>query len=126
MNSVVGHAPVPNPRGGPPGPGYAKTSDLTGPGNVFILGDEYEITISDAFFVINSDVVGFLTDLPANRHHSAAVFSFGDGHVELHQWTTAALFQLPATPPQPPVGFNFGSNQDVRWLQNHVLNKPWY
>jgi len=92
-----------------------------GPSTTFVLLDERQDSINDGFFVVQ--MTGFtgspnateeIVDFPASYHNQAGGFGFGDGHSEIHKWTTAHILDPPtittAITPNSP---------DVFWLQNH-------
>jgi prepilin-type N-terminal cleavage/methylation domain-containing protein/prepilin-type processing-associated H-X9-DG protein len=104
---------------------YRKQSDMIdpGPSMTWILLDEREDGINDAFFVV--DMTGYpdnaqqrvMVDFPASYHNGAGGFSFADGHSEIRRWvdprTTPQLRRgqpLPLNQPSP-------NNPDVLWLQ---------
>jgi prepilin-type N-terminal cleavage/methylation domain-containing protein len=116
------------------GPGwrvYKKTGDMVdpGPSRTFVLLDEREDSINDAFWVVSMD--GFpdkpqstkIVDYPASYHNRAGGFSFADGHSEIRKWvdgrTTPPLKhngQIPLNVPSP-------NNKDVIWLQERATRR---
>jgi prepilin-type N-terminal cleavage/methylation domain-containing protein len=102
---------------------YRKLSDMLqpGPSKTFVLLDERQDSINDGFFVVQ--MTGYtgspnsteeIVDFPASYHNQAGGFGFGDGHSEIHKWTTARIINPPqitttSTPNSP----------DVFWLQDH-------
>jgi prepilin-type N-terminal cleavage/methylation domain-containing protein len=73
--------------GGPEWRMYLKLSDMTdpGPSMTWVLLDEREDSINDAFFVV--DMTGYpnptsnkIVDYPASYHNRAGGFAFADGH----------------------------------------------
>jgi len=104
---------------------YNKESDITVPSpvNLFVHLDEQGDSINDASFV--SDVGSSLTDnpgdwedLPGSYHDGSGVFSFADGHGEIHKW------RVPSTDlPVRKVSFNglaAPGSQDIMWVIQHA------
>jgi prepilin-type N-terminal cleavage/methylation domain-containing protein/prepilin-type processing-associated H-X9-DG protein len=93
-----------------------------GPSMTYVILDERQDSINDAYFVVEMD--GYpdlastkLVDFPAGYHNNAAGFAFADGHSEIHRWkdgrTTPPIKQtLQLNVPSP-------NNQDVYWMQDH-------
>ena len=103
---------------------YQKTGHMVNisPANLWVMIDEREDSINDAYFVIDMlNVKGLYTlvDYPASYHLRAAGLNFADGHSEIHRW------QDPRTNPTLRPGqyltlnTNMPGNQDVKWLQEH-------
>jgi prepilin-type N-terminal cleavage/methylation domain-containing protein/prepilin-type processing-associated H-X9-DG protein len=57
-----------------------------GPSQVFVFLDENEDSIDDAHFLVWYSPDRRWVNLPADRHHRGAVFSFADGHAERWSW----------------------------------------
>jgi prepilin-type N-terminal cleavage/methylation domain-containing protein/prepilin-type processing-associated H-X9-DG protein len=108
----------------PPWVVYRKLAQMVrpGPAMTFVILDERQDSINDAYFVTESD--GYpnlastkIVDYPASYHNRACGFAFADGHSEIHRWRD------PRT--MPPVGqalqLNIASpnNLDVYWMQQH-------
>jgi len=101
---------------------YRKLSQMLrpGPAMTYVILDERQDSINDAYFVVEMD--GYpnlastrLVDFPASYHNKAAGFAFADGHSEIHRWkddrTTPPITQtLQLNVPSP-------NNQDVYWMQ---------
>jgi len=107
---------------------YRKMGDMTtpGPSKTFVLLDEREDSINDAFYVVQ--MTGFpsqpaqniLVDTPAAYHNNAGGFSFADGHSEIHKWLDART--RPPLVRGQAVQNNIAcpNNKDVYWLQDHA------
>ncbi len=110
---------------------YRKQADFLdpGPSSTFVLLDEREDSINDAFWVV--DMTGYpdqpaaqkMVDYPASYHNGAGGFSFADGHSEIRRWvdprSTPNLKRgtdLPLNQPSP-------NNPDVTWLQDHATRR---
>lgn len=107
---------------------YRKMSDMTlpGPSKTFVLLDEREDSINDAFYVVqmsgypDQQSADVLVDTPAAYHNNAGGFSFADGHSEIHKWLDART--------RPPLvkgqsvqnNISCPKNNDVYWLQDHA------
>jgi len=110
---------------------YRKLGDMTSPGpsKTFVLLDEREDSINDAFYCVQMNgyptqpAQNVLVDTPAAYHNNAGGFSFADGHSEIHKWQDART--------RPPlkkgqIGQNNIScpgNPDVYWLQDHSTRR---
>ena len=105
---------------------YSKTSDLKYPivpSQGFVFCEENPNTINDGFLQIASVVpsnIGF-PDVPAAYLGGACVFSFADGHVEVHKWVTGTV--LNASGHSPNLG-NGIQNQDWQWFTQHATANP--
>jgi len=103
---------------------YRKMTDMVdpGPANTFVLLDERETSINDAFFVV--DMSGYrggatrMPDMPASYHNGAGGLSFADGHSEIHKWVHP--YTRKQVTPNEVVGASPGNNQDVVWLQDRA------
>jgi prepilin-type N-terminal cleavage/methylation domain-containing protein/prepilin-type processing-associated H-X9-DG protein len=110
---------------------YLKMGDMVDPGpvNTWVLLDEREDSINDAFWV--TDMTGYPTqpalvkivDYPAGYHGNAGGFSFADGHSEMKKWKD------PRTVPKLNSGqllaLNVASpnNQDIIWVQERCTRR---
>jgi prepilin-type N-terminal cleavage/methylation domain-containing protein len=97
---------------------------LLKPVNCIVFDEETYPSLNDGFFwspLPAAESKGAVTsvtlrDVPQWAHGGAnTVFTFGDGHVELHHWQTG-LFGEPLTSIQTD---SFNGNTDVNWLFNH-------
>jgi prepilin-type N-terminal cleavage/methylation domain-containing protein/prepilin-type processing-associated H-X9-DG protein len=109
---------------------YIKMGDMNNPGpsKTFVLLDEREDSINDAFFCV--EMTGYpdkpasftIPDIPAAYHNGAGGFSFADGHSETKKWLD------PRTMPAIKKGtkISIGSspnNKDIYWLQDHATRR---
>ncbi len=64
---------------------YMKDSDLaaSGPARIWVLIDEHEKSINDAWFFVDMSDGRPFADMPSDRHNRAFCWNFGDGHSEL-------------------------------------------
>jgi prepilin-type N-terminal cleavage/methylation domain-containing protein/prepilin-type processing-associated H-X9-DG protein len=110
---------------------YSKMSDIVNPGpsKTFVLLDEREDSINDAFWCVqmagypNNPSQWYLVDYPASYHNNAGGFSFADGHAEIKKWldprTTPKVQKggtIPLNVPSP-------NNRDVFWMQEHATRR---
>jgi len=67
---------------------FAALAQITGPSpsQAWVFLDEREDSINDGFFVVDVAAHYAINDNPAGYHNGAGVFSFADGHVEMHKW----------------------------------------
>ena len=75
------------PAGGGPEPGYrtfVKESEMAvmGAANLWVMMDEHEVTIDDAWFLVTMDDSSPFASFPATRHQHGYNLNFADGHVE--------------------------------------------
>jgi prepilin-type N-terminal cleavage/methylation domain-containing protein len=52
------------------------------PANLFVIADEHEVTIDDAFFFISMNDTDIFINYPATRHDRGYALTFADAHVE--------------------------------------------
>jgi prepilin-type N-terminal cleavage/methylation domain-containing protein len=94
-----------------------------GPAKTWVLIDERQESINDAFFVVTMNQRGagcYIVDFPASYHNGAGGLNFADGHSEIHKWLDPRTI--------PPLKDNFNlqlnipspNNQDVAWLQDRT------
>jgi prepilin-type N-terminal cleavage/methylation domain-containing protein/prepilin-type processing-associated H-X9-DG protein len=121
-----------SPRGGSTWRVYRKMTDMTdpGPSRTLVLLDENEVSINDAFFVI--DMTGWnnatqtttgaiMYDYPASYHGGAGGLAYADGHSEVHRWedqVTRKLYMQGTT-----LGSTVLAQKDMRFLQS-VATRP--
>ena len=102
---------------------YVKMSDIAEPTMIFVILDEREDSIDDAYFAVNMTAVGAAArfqNFPAFYHNGACGFSFADGHAEIRRWVDSRT-KTPITPGQP-IGYNIPSpnNPDIAWMQERT------
>jgi len=118
----------------PPGGGswlvYSRESQMSGAlsaSSIWVLLDEHPDSINDTVFgnrmsALTSQQIWF--DVPAKWHNNSCVFSFADGHSEIHRWQRPAPPYIPNPKYAPP---NIGSgtatyppDPDVSWFYYHT------
>jgi prepilin-type N-terminal cleavage/methylation domain-containing protein/prepilin-type processing-associated H-X9-DG protein len=102
---------------------YIKQSDIPDPSNIFVILDEREDSIDDAYFAVNMTAQGAAArfqNFPAFYHNGACGFSFADGHAEIRRWLDART-KTPIKPGQS-IGYNIASpnNPDIAWMQERT------
>ena len=109
---------------------YRKLNEMVDPGPslTFVLLDEREDSINDAFWVVEmrgypNPATTFIVDYPASYHNRAGGLSFADGHSEIRKWVDART--TPKLKPGQPIPLNVSSpnNKDVVWLQDRATRK---
>jgi prepilin-type N-terminal cleavage/methylation domain-containing protein/prepilin-type processing-associated H-X9-DG protein len=66
---------------------YNKMTDFVKSAVVWVILDESEDSIGDAFFGVDmTSTSGTITDRPASYHGGACGILFADGHAEIHKW----------------------------------------
>jgi prepilin-type N-terminal cleavage/methylation domain-containing protein/prepilin-type processing-associated H-X9-DG protein len=101
---------------------YLKLSDFEDPVKIFVVLDEREDSIDDAYFAVNMGAkwaAARFQNFPAFYHNGACGFSFADGHSEIHRWLDSRT-KKPIKPGQL-IGYDIPSpnNADIVWLQDH-------
>ncbi len=88
-----------------------------GPSTTFVLIDENEYSINDAYFVSDPAQGNFWQDVPATRHGSAGGLSYADGHSEIKHWKDSKILNYKGIP--LPTGTVLGdpNSGDAFWLE---------
>ena len=83
----------------------------------WVIIDEREDSINDAFFAVSMDTPTRIVDWPASYHNGAGGLSFADGHAEIHKWIDPRT--KPAIKPGQTLSYGVATpnNSDVVWLQ---------
>jgi prepilin-type N-terminal cleavage/methylation domain-containing protein/prepilin-type processing-associated H-X9-DG protein len=109
---------------------YRKQADFLdpGPSNTFVLLDEREDSINDAFWVV--DMTGYpdpaahkIIDYPAGYHNGAGGFSFADGHSEIRKWVDGRTVPLLKRGAELQLNVASPNNPDVQWLQDRATRR---
>jgi prepilin-type processing-associated H-X9-DG protein len=74
--------------------GYDKMSDVRRPSSVFVMVDEHEQSIDDAWFLTLLPPTQAWMNMPANRHGNAGNLGFIDSHVETWRWRYPKIFNF--------------------------------
>jgi uncharacterized protein DUF1559 len=93
---------------------FVRESELTaaGPSGIWLVIDEHERSINDAWFFVTMDDNQPFSSFPATRHNRAYSLNFGDGHVELFKFHDPESISLDAG--QGPERF---SPKNADWLR---------
>jgi prepilin-type N-terminal cleavage/methylation domain-containing protein len=103
---------------------YLKSTDMAipGPSMTFVLLDEREDSINDAFWVLS--MAGYpnmastqIIDYPASYHNGAGGLSFADGHSEIRKWVDGRTRPMLKANGQIPLNVASPNNRDIAWLQ---------
>jgi prepilin-type N-terminal cleavage/methylation domain-containing protein/prepilin-type processing-associated H-X9-DG protein len=93
-----------------------------GPALTYVILDERQDSINDAYFVVEMD--GYpklastkIVDYPASYHGGACGFAFADGHSEIHKWRDPRT--MPPIRTSIPLNVDSPNNVDVLWMQDH-------
>ncbi|HEY9508331.1 MAG TPA: type II secretion system protein [Verrucomicrobiae bacterium] len=95
---------------------FFRYSSIPRPSDIFIFVEEHPDSIKDGYFLNRSDAPKWI-DLPASDHDDAGVFSFADGHSEMHHWRRAST--TPAARPDGanlPIWLKTSDLQDFLWV----------
>jgi len=93
---------------------YRKTTSFRKgkPTDIIVFLDE-RININDGWFWSPSSR-STMRDLPAISHgNNSSVFSYADGHAQIHKWRVASFIKAGAGPDVP-------ASADTQWLYDHV------
>ncbi len=119
MNMYVKGSAVPADLWVPGFAAYTKESDINTPtpSLLWVLADENADTINDGWLKTEMDNANSWNDMPGCYHSGACVFSFADGHSEIHKWRS------PKT--SPPVIYNRvqvddPGSVDIQWMFAHT------
>ncbi|MCC6234429.1 MAG: type II secretion system protein [Verrucomicrobiales bacterium] len=116
--------------GGPEWRMYLKLGDMVdpGPSMTWVLIDEREDSINDAFWV--TQMPGYpdptrtiITDYPASYHNGAAGLSFADGHSEIKKWVDPRTRPILKANGQIPLNVASPNNRDILWIQDRTTRK---
>jgi len=124
MNTYVGDSCTsPNSWNDPAYQAYLRLSDFQAPTQIFVVLDEREDSVDDAYFAVNMAGRGAAArfqNFPAFYHSAACGFCFADGHSVVHHWLDPRT-RRPIRP-GAPIEFNIPSpnNPDIAWLQEHA------
>jgi len=120
MNAMVGHAgPLIKYGWNINNPDYQQFFTLTGipdPERIFVFVEEHPDSINDGYFLNVPDDSQWV-DLPASYHDRGCMFSFADGHAEIHKWMSSDTLR----PPDPdaallPFSFSEAGRGDFNWI----------
>jgi prepilin-type N-terminal cleavage/methylation domain-containing protein len=66
---------------------FVRDSELSGagPATIWVIADEHEASIDDAWFLVTMDDSQPFASFPATRHERSYGLSFGDGHAEFYK-----------------------------------------
>ncbi|MGA2658377.1 MAG: prepilin-type N-terminal cleavage/methylation domain-containing protein [Verrucomicrobiota bacterium] len=102
---------------------YDKTTDFVKTADVWLMLDESEDSINDAFFGVDmTSTSGTITDRPASYHGKACGILFADGHAEIHKWLGPW-----ASSPLQDGGYMYNSMSgpaDMAWLKQRTTERP--
>jgi prepilin-type N-terminal cleavage/methylation domain-containing protein/prepilin-type processing-associated H-X9-DG protein len=106
---------------------FMTLSEITdpSPSQAWVVIDEREDSINDGFFVVDVAVHYAINDNPAGYHDRSGVFSFADGHAEVHKWLEPTT-QSPLIPGQRlPAGSRQTSStdRDMAWLLERTTSR---
>ncbi len=103
---------------------YLKSTDMAdpGPAMTFVLLDEREDSINDAFWVLSMEgypnqAATKIIDYPAAYHNGAGGLSFADGHSEIRKWVDGRTRPLLKANGTIPLNVPSPNNRDMAWLQ---------
>ena len=85
----------------------------------YVMIDECEYSINDAYFVSDPIQGNYWQDVPASRHAGAGGLSYADGHTEMKRWTDGKILNFKGT-----TGSLSGdpNSSDAAWLQQRATS----
>ena len=111
---------------------FIKLTDIRNPTGIFVFLEEHPDSINDGWFVYcttkKPPEVSEWSDLPASYHNRAGIFSFADGHAEVHKWKSTSTLKpsmmngmggRPVAVPSKPVA----EQQDITWVRDRSTVK---
>jgi prepilin-type N-terminal cleavage/methylation domain-containing protein/prepilin-type processing-associated H-X9-DG protein len=106
---------------------YGKITQVRRPTDYFVILDEDDNSINDAFMRVDYSptVPGFrLNDIPAVYHGGSSGIGFADGHSEMHKWKTLKTPVAGWTDPNGGApGWGVKNPADAQWLLEHTGEK---
>lgn len=120
MNAMVGHAGSLIKYGwNINNPDYQQFFTLTSiphPDRIFVFVEEHPDSINDGYFLNIPDESQWV-DLPASYHDGGCIFSFADGHAEMHKWISSDTLR-PSSPDAAllPYSFSEAGRADFDWI----------
>jgi len=100
---------------------FFKDAEITqpGPSMTYVLIDENEHSINDAFFVCDPTKPNHWVDVPATRHGNTGGLSYADGHSEIKGWKDNTVLH----PPPSYQDFAGDPNSgDSAWLEQRATS----
>ena len=87
MNSWVGSRYMETAQPGSGFRTFVRDSEITaaGPATLWVVADEHETSIDDAWFLVPMDDSRLCSSIPATRHERKYGLNFADGHAEFYQ-----------------------------------------
>lgn len=100
---------------------FGAEHDLVGfsPAELYLFADEHADTINDGFLLFNAYLTNF-DDVPADYHNQCGLFSFTDGHAELHSWRQPQWWWPVEQGNTSPHPFEVASGPDAQWMARHA------
>jgi prepilin-type processing-associated H-X9-DG protein len=110
---------------------YRRISNLRNPAKLFVITDERSDSINEGNFAVDLSNTGNFSgegapspywwiDTPGSYHNNGVVLSFGDGHVEHHQWLEkTTLGPIGVTGPR----HTSATDRDIAWLQERTAER---
>lgn len=95
---------------------FFTVSSIPAPTEIFVFVEEHSDSINDGYF-LNKVYSREWIDLPASHHNGSGVFSFADGHSELHPWRSrSTIVRDQPDAAQLPRAFSSIDNGDFQWV----------
>jgi prepilin-type processing-associated H-X9-DG protein len=93
------------------------------PAKQWVIIDEREDSINDAFFAVGMESPTRMVDWPAAYHNNAGGLSFADGHAEIRKWVDPRT--RPVLKKGQALSYNVSmpNNPDVLWLQERTTSR---
>ncbi len=104
---------------------FNKDTDIIqpGPDMIFVLIDENEKSIDDAYFAGSPALLDYWINVSATRHGGAGGLSFADGHSEVRKWRDGNVLNAATATPYSTFASDPNSD-DNAWLEQRESSLP--
>jgi prepilin-type processing-associated H-X9-DG protein len=90
---------------------------------IFVLIDENEKSIDDAYFAGSPALLDYWINVSATRHGGAGGLSFADGHSEVRKWRDGNVLNAATATPYSTFASDPNSD-DNAWLEQRESSLP--
>jgi len=104
---------------------FYKTTDMPGPSKFYVFLDEQPNSVDDGLFELvlpqpATATTLTLNNMPSPVHNGACGLGFGDGHAEIHPWTSPTFRSITYPPAIKTVTPGMAEWNDENWLNTHA------
>jgi prepilin-type processing-associated H-X9-DG protein len=89
--------------------------------------DEQADSINAGFFVVSLDPPNWGPNIPGSYHNGGCIFSFADGHAEIHRWkSSTSIYKVyyHNNVPDFVTGFDAAGVADYQWCKERTGFTP--